>query len=66
MTDTKAERAESTGNGKGLTIDRVFTTEGVHPYDQVTHCLRLNVTQTGLEQGVVSLPHEWRVSRSTP
>lgn len=42
------------------------TEDGVHPYDQVTHCLRLNVTQTGLEQGVVSLPHEWRVSRSTP
>ena len=37
------------------------TEDGVHPYDQVTHCLRLNVTQTGLEQGVVSLPHEWRV-----
>ena len=37
------------------------TEDGVHPYDQVTHCLRLNVTQIGLEQGVVSLAHEWRV-----
>ena len=37
------------------------TEDGVHPYDQVTHCLRLNVTQVGLEQGVVSLAHEWRV-----
>ena len=35
------------------------TEDGVHPYDQVTHCLRLNVKQQGLEQGVVSLPHEW-------
>ena len=37
------------------------TEDGIHPYDQVTHCLRLNVTQVGLEQGVVSLAHEWRV-----
>lgn len=35
------------------------TEDGVHPYDQVTHCLRLNVKQQGLEQGIVSLPHEW-------
>lgn len=35
------------------------TEDGIHPYDQVTHCLRLNVHQQGLEQGVVSLPHEW-------
>lgn len=37
------------------------TEDGIHPYDQVTHCLRLNVSQVGLEQGVVSLAHEWRV-----
>lgn len=36
------------------------TEDGVHPYDQVTHCLRLNVRQQGLEQGVVSLPHVWQ------
>ena len=22
--------------GKGLTIERIYTTEGVHPYDEVT------------------------------
>lgn len=37
------------------------TEDGIHPYDQVTHCLRLNVHQQGLEQGVVSLPHEWQL-----
>lgn len=37
------------------------TEDGLHPYDQITHCLRINVRQTGLEQGVVNLPHEWQV-----
>lgn len=32
----------------------------VHVYEQVEHTLILNVTQKGLEQGLVSLPHEWR------
>ena len=65
MTETARASSRRSSKPSGLTIARVFTTDGVHPYDQVTHCLRLNVTQTGLEQGVVSLPHEWRVSRST-
>lgn len=44
------------------TVTCFLTTEdGVHPYDQVEQCLTLNVTQQGLEQGLVSLPHEWRV-----
>ncbi|MBS7777099.1 ABC transporter ATP-binding protein [Acidovorax sp. CCYZU-2555] len=33
--------------------------DGLHPYDQVLHCLRLNVTQEGTEQGFVSLPRDW-------
>ncbi|MET1114288.1 MAG: ABC transporter ATP-binding protein [Comamonas sp.] len=33
--------------------------DGLHPYDQVLHCLRLNVRQEGTEQGFVSLPHDW-------
>jgi len=36
------------------------TEDGVHPYDQVEQCLQLQVTQHGLEQGVVTLPHEWQ------
>ena len=35
---------------------------GLHPYEQMERCLALNVTQTGLEQGLVTLPHEWRAS----
>ena len=32
---------------------------GLHPYDQVLHCLRINVRQEGTEQGFVRLPHQW-------
>lgn len=35
------------------------TEDGVHPYDQVEHCLSMDVTQRGLEQGFVWLAHEW-------
>lgn len=31
----------------------------VHLYDQVLHAADVIVTQTGLEQGIVSLPHAW-------
>ena len=33
---------------------------GLHPYDQVEQSLVLNVTQKGLEQGLVKLAHEWQ------
>lgn len=33
--------------------------DGVHPYDQVLNCLRINVRQEGTEQGFVSLSHRW-------
>jgi lipopolysaccharide transport system ATP-binding protein len=33
--------------------------DGIHPYEQVDRCLLLHVTQKGVEQGIVSLPHEW-------
>ena len=33
---------------------------GLHPYEQVERSLVLNVTQRGLEQGLVTLPHEWK------
>ena len=37
MTET-ANRAGSRKNGKGrgVTIERIYTTPGVHPYDEVT------------------------------
>ena len=31
----------------------------LHPYEQAEQSLVLNVTQKGLEQGLVVLPHEW-------
>jgi lipopolysaccharide transport system ATP-binding protein len=33
--------------------------EGIHVYEQVDRCVVLNVTQKGLEQGLVALEHEW-------
>lgn len=37
----------------------LMTEDGVHPYDQALHCVSLQVTQQGIEQGVVTLPHVW-------
>jgi len=34
--------------------------DAVHVYEQVEQSLVLNVTQKGLEQGLVTLPHEWQ------
>ncbi|MGH1564731.1 vitamin B12-dependent ribonucleotide reductase [Mumia sp. DW29H23] len=57
--------------GKGLTIDRVYTTEGVHPYDEVTW-ERRDVVQTNwktgatvFEQRGVEFPDFWSVNAST-
>ena len=56
---------------KGLTIDRVFTTEGVHPYDAVEWELR-DVVQTNwktgetvFEQKGVEFPTFWSLNAST-
>jgi ribonucleoside-diphosphate reductase alpha chain len=56
---------------KGLTIDRVFTTEGIHPYDQVTW-ERRDVVQTNwrthetiFEQKGVEFPDSWSLNAST-
>jgi lipopolysaccharide transport system ATP-binding protein len=38
----------------------LLTEDGVHIYEQVTHCITLNVRQQGLEQGLISLPHQWQ------
>ncbi|MGJ9414127.1 vitamin B12-dependent ribonucleotide reductase [Aeromicrobium sp. CF4.19] len=57
--------------GQGLTIERVFTTEGVHPYDAVTW-ERRDVVQTNwktgetvFEQRGVEFPDSWSVNAST-
>jgi lipopolysaccharide transport system ATP-binding protein len=37
----------------------LLSEDGLHPYEQVERSLILNVTQKGLEQGLVALSHEW-------
>lgn len=74
MTET-ASGAARTRKGaqksKGLTIERVYTTPGVHPYDQVTWERRDVVQQnwktgeTIFEQRGVEFPDFWSVNAST-
>ena len=72
MTDTTAfTGANNAGTGKGLTIDRIYTTEGVHPYDQVSWEYR-DVVQTNwkngeviFEQRGVEFPEFWSINAST-
>ncbi|RJK96453.1 vitamin B12-dependent ribonucleotide reductase [Vallicoccus soli] len=81
MTETSHDRpvvrrgkaASATGGtrGKGLTIQRIFTTPGVHPYDEVTW-ERRDVVQTNwktgdtvFEQKGVEFPDSWSVNAST-
>ena len=59
------------GAGKGLKIERVFSTEGVHPYDEITW-ERRDVVQpnwktgeTVFEQRGVEFPDFWSVNAST-
>lgn len=66
--------ADATRDGQarhGLTVSRVFTTEGVHPYDEVTW-ERRDVVQTNwksgetvFEQRGVEFPDFWSVNAST-
>src|SRR5687767_16027197 len=55
----------------GLTIERIFTTEGVHPYDDITWERRDVVQQnwktgeTVFEQRGVEFPDFWSVNAST-
>ena len=72
MTET-ANRAgaRKPGKGKGVTIERIYTTPGVHPYDQVTWQQRDVVQQnwktgeTIFEQRGVEFPDFWSVNAST-
>ncbi len=72
MTET-ANRAgaRKPGRGKGVTIERIYTTPGVHPYDEVTWQKRDVVQQnwktgeTIFEQRGVEFPDFWSVNAST-
>lgn len=71
MTATKQAPRKAAAKGKGLTIERVFTTAGVHPYDEVTW-ERRDVVQTNwktgstvFEQKGVEFPDFWSVNAST-
>jgi lipopolysaccharide transport system ATP-binding protein len=37
----------------------LLSEDGIHPYDQASMVAWLKVSQEGLEQGIVSLPHQW-------
>ena len=71
MSDTVINRSATKKLGKGLSVERVFTTAGVHPYDQVTW-ERRDVVQTNwktgetvFEQKGVEFPDFWSVNAST-
>lgn len=71
MTDTAAEAQASSKAGAGLKIERIFSTEGVHPYDEITW-ERRDVVQknwktgeTVFEQTGVEFPDFWSINAST-
>ena len=70
MSDTVVNRAGSK-RGTGLKIERIYTTAGVHPYDEVTWERRdvvQNNWKTGevvFEQRGVEFPDFWSVNAST-
>jgi ribonucleoside-diphosphate reductase alpha chain len=73
MTETVNGRGgtRASQSAKGLTIQRVYTTAGVHPYDEVTW-ERRDVVQTNwrtgetvFEQRGVEFPDFWSVNAST-
>ena len=72
MTETTRSSSRSSESApRGLTIERVHTTEGVHPYDQVTW-ERRDIVQTNwktgesvFEQRGVEFPDFWSMNAST-
>ncbi|MGH3482037.1 MAG: vitamin B12-dependent ribonucleotide reductase, partial [Nocardioidaceae bacterium] len=76
MTETVSGGAKAAGSKKarsdeGLSVERVFTTQGVHPYDEVTW-ERRDVVQTNwktgetvFEQRGVEFPESWSANAST-
>ena len=71
MTETARSRAGAKKPAKGVTIERIYTTPGVHPYDEVTWERRDVVQQnwktgeTIFEQRGVEFPEFWSVNAST-
>ena len=72
MTETDSHRTiASSRNATGLKIERIFTTEGTHPYDEVNWERRDVVQQnwktgeTVFEQRGVEFPDFWSVNAST-
>jgi len=70
-TSTSAARRSPRGRPSGLSIGRVFTTPGVHPYDEVEWDRR-DIAQTNwrtgetiFEQKGVEFPSSWSVNAST-
>jgi len=70
-TSTRETFVHNTRKGQGLTMERLYTTEGVHPYDAVTW-ERRDVVQTNwktgetvFEQRDVEYPDFWSVNAST-
>ncbi|HYJ70630.1 MAG TPA: vitamin B12-dependent ribonucleotide reductase [Nocardioidaceae bacterium] len=71
MTETVSGGAKKAHAGKGLKIERIFTTAGTHPYDEVTW-ERRDVVQTNwktgetvFEQRGVEFPESWSANAST-
>lgn len=73
MTETTSASAATGGSARnrGITVDRLFTTPGVHPYDDVTW-ERRDVVQSNwktgevvFEQRGVEFPDFWSVNAST-
>lgn len=71
MTETVSARAKGAAKGKGLKLERVFSTKGTHPYDAITWERRDVVQQnwktgeTVFEQRGVEFPDFWSVNAST-
>ncbi|TFV64599.1 UNVERIFIED_ORG: vitamin B12-dependent ribonucleotide reductase [Bacillus sp. AZ43] len=68
LAGTRARRSSKAPSRKGLKIKRVFTTAGVHPYDEVTW-ERRDVVMTNwrdgsinFEQRGVEFPAEWSIN----
>ena len=64
-------KAQSQAGPAGMKIERVFSTEGVHPYDEL-NWERRDVVQTNWKTGVnvfeqrdVEFPDTWSVNAST-
>src|SRR5690242_17006092 len=71
MTETVSGNAKVQGRKRGMKIERVFSTEGVHPYDEL-NWERRDVVQTNwktgetiFEQKGVEFPSSWSLNAST-